>query len=154
MPVLVTGASGFLGGRLTQILLNRGAGVRILARPAADLRHLAVDKLEVVPGSLADMESLTRAVRGVTEIFHCAACSTDWAPRRVFHEANVTGVENLLRAVRQASKLTRFLHVSSTDVYGYPRSPCDESGALTDAGLPYNRTKCLGEQRVWEAART
>lgn len=108
--------------------------------------------MEVVCGSLSDVESLAVAVGGVTHIYHCAACSTDWAPWRVYYEANVTGVRNLLAAAIGAGGIRRFLHVSTTDVYGYPRQPCDESGPLTDTGLPYNRTKCQGEKLVREAS--
>lgn len=153
MAVLVTGASGFLGGRLSQILLAQGVAVRILARATSDLRHLPGPQVQVITGSLSDVECLARAVDGVTHIYHCAACSTDWAPWPVFFEANVEGVRNLLRAAAQAQTLQRFLHVSTTDVYGYPHQPCDESQPLKDVGLPYNRTKCLGEECVWEESR-
>jgi nucleoside-diphosphate-sugar epimerase len=47
--------------------------------------------------------------------------------------------------------LQRFLHVSTTDVYGYPLQVCDESHPPVDIGLPYNRTKCLGERAVWDS---
>jgi oxidoreductase len=153
MAVLVTGGSGFLGGRLAQMLAECGDTVRVLARPGNDLRHLANSQCEIITGSLSDVEGLSRAVRGATHIYHCAGCSTDWAPWPVYHEANVAGVQNLLRAAAEAPDLRRFLHVSTTDVYGYPRDPCEESHPLTDTGLPYNRSKCMGETAVWEAAR-
>ncbi len=116
------------------------------------MRHLAGTPIEIVRGSLSDVETLARAAGGVTLIYHCAACSTDWAPWHLYYEANVTGVRNLLEAAMQAGGVQRFLHVSSTDVYGYPRDPCDESGPLTDVGLPYNRTKCQGEELVRAAS--
>ena len=151
MAVLVTGASGFLGGRLAQMLADRGAAVRVLARPQSDTRHLLDAPIEIVRGGLNDRECLAIAVRGVTHIYHCAGCSTDWATWRTFHEANVAGVENLLRAAVDAGGLQRFLHVSTTDVYGYPTEPCEESHPLIDIGLPYNRSKCRGESAVWDA---
>jgi nucleoside-diphosphate-sugar epimerase len=77
----------------------------------------------------------------------------DWAPEAAFFAANVEGVRNLLRAAAGAGKLQRLLHLSTTDVYGYPCVPCDESQPPADAGLPYNRTKRLGEECVWEARR-
>jgi nucleoside-diphosphate-sugar epimerase len=145
--VLVTGASGFLGGRLAEILVDRGEEVRVLARATSDLRHLDGLRVEVVRGDAA------AAVSGVTHIYNCAGCSTDWAPWRAFHEANVSGVEELLRVAAGVKGLQRFLHVSTTDVYGYPLVPCDESHPIEDAGLAYNRSKGMGESRVWEAAR-
>jgi len=153
MAVLVTGATGFLGGRLAQVLVARGEAVRILARPNSDIRHLDGLPIEIVPGDLATTASLADAVKGVTHIYHCAGCSTDWAADAVFYAANVAGVRNLLEAARHVSALQRFLHVSTTDIYGYPAVPCDESHPLTDVGLPYNRTKCQGEECVWDASR-
>jgi nucleoside-diphosphate-sugar epimerase len=152
MPALVTGASGFLGGRLAQALVSRGEQVTVLARAGADLGHLHRLPLEVVAGTLSDVAALAKAVRGVTHIYHCAACSSDWAPWRTFHEANVTGVHNLLAAAATVPTLRRFLHVSTTDIYGYPRVPCDESHPSTDVGLPYNSTKIGGENWVRQAA--
>lgn len=152
MPALVTGVSGFLGGRLAQVLVSRGEQVTVLARAGADLRHLDGLPLRIVTGTLSDVAALAKAVRDVTEIYHCAACSSDWAAWRTFHEANVTGVHNLLAAAETAPTLRRFLHVSTTDVYGYPRVLCDESHPVTDVGLPYNSTKVAGENRVRQAA--
>lgn len=157
MAVLVTGASGFLGGRLAQVLSARGERVRILVRAGHRTsnapRHLADLPIEVIEGSLSDPDALAQAVRNVTHVYHCAACSTDWAPWKVYYEANVAGVRNLLQAAAESANLRRFLHVSTTDVYGYPRVPCDESHPLVHTDLPYNRTKCLGEESVWDASR-
>src|ERR1700694_3864557 len=116
MPVLVTGASGFLGGRLVQMLADCGASVRILARPASDLRHLANSRFEVTRGDLSDVELLKLALRDVTHVYHCAGCSTDWARWKVYYQSNVEGVRNLVRAALEAPSLERFLHVSSTDI--------------------------------------
>ncbi len=155
MASLVTGASGFLGGRLAQLLVEQGEDVVVLARSTSDLRHLtdAAGHLivRVVHGDLGDTQSLHRAVAGVEHIFHCAACSTDWAPWKTYFEAYVTGTRNLLAAAVESATLKRFVHVSTTDVYGYPSIPCSEDHALVDAGLPYNQTKRLGEMAVWEA---
>ncbi|GGG63148.1 NAD-dependent epimerase/dehydratase family protein [Edaphobacter dinghuensis] len=156
MPVLVTGASGFLGGRLTEILISEGERVTVLARSTSDLSHLSEsspDRLRIVRGGLTDYESLLEAMRDVTHVFHCAAASTDWAPIEVYLESNVRGTEMLLAAARKQSQLQRFLHVSTTDVYGYPIVPCTETGEVRDAGLPYNWTKIWAEEAVWRASR-
>ncbi len=92
-------------------------------------------------------------MRDVTHVFHCAAASTDWAPIEVYLESNVRGTEMLLAAARKQSQLQRFLHVSTTDVYGYPIVPCTETGEVRDAGLPYNWTKIWAEEAVWRASR-
>jgi nucleoside-diphosphate-sugar epimerase len=153
VSIVVTGASGFLGGRLTEILAGRGEDVVALVRAGSRIEHLAGLPVRFVRVELSGGSSLEQACRGATHIFHCAGCSTDWASHSTYYEANVTGTEALLAAARHASRLERFVHVSSTDVYGYPAVPCDESHALTDVGLPYNHTKCLGETAVWNAHR-
>lgn len=156
MPVLVTGASGFLGGRLAEMLISEGEQVTVLARSTSDLSHLSAmppGRLRIVQGDLTDYESLLNAVRGVTRIFHCAATSTDWAPMAVYLNSNVRGTEMLLTAAMKERQLQRFVHVSTTDVYGYPVVPCPETGEVRDMGLPYNQTKIQAEAAVWRAWR-
>ena len=153
MASLVTGASGFLGGRVAQMLHGRGEEVVILARANSDLRHLSAIPVRVIRGNLSNCAALQEAVRQVTQIFHCAACSTDWAPKQTYLETNVMGTQNLIAAAQHAPKLHRFLHVSTTDIYGYPRIPCTEEQPFVDAGLPYNQTKGRAEAAVWKAYR-
>lgn len=156
MSVLVTGASGFLGGRLAQVLVGQGEQVTVLARPTSELRHLSTfvgGPIQVVSGALTESASLLEAVREATVIFHCAAASTDWTRMSVYTESNVKGTQMLLEAARHAATLRRFVHVSTTDVYGYPSTPCAETGDVKDVGLPYNRTKILAEEAVWRAAQ-
>lgn len=151
----MTGASGFVGGRLAEVLAGQGEQVTVLARPSSDLRHLsaiAPERLRIVRGDLTARESLIEAVRDATHIFHCAAASTDWASREVYFGSNVRGTEMLLGAATEAPQLQRFIHVSTTDVYGYPAVPCAETGEMRDVGLPYNRTKILAEAAVWRTS--
>jgi nucleoside-diphosphate-sugar epimerase len=153
MTCLVTGASGFLGGRVAQMLHERGEEVVVLARKTSKLSHLDSVPVRVVQGDLSDPSALRESVRNVGTIFHCAACSTDWAPKRTYFDANVAGTQNLVTAALEAPGLRRFLHVSTTDIYGYPEIPCSEEHPALDAGLPYNQTKIQGEAVVWAASR-
>jgi Nucleoside-diphosphate-sugar epimerases len=135
--------------------MSAGEQVTVLARSTSDLNHLSTSPLHalrIVRGDLTDSESLQDAVRGVTHIFHCAAASTDWATMEVYRDSNVRGTEMLLAAALKERGLERFVHVSTTDVYGYPVVPCAEAGELRDAGLPYNQTKIQAEQAVWRAS--
>jgi nucleoside-diphosphate-sugar epimerase len=150
---LVTGASGFLGGRLAELLVEDGVPVRILARASSDLRHLSHLPIQIVRGDLNDTAALAEAVRDVRVIYHCAAASTDWAADITYYDANVRGTQRLLEAALSVPELERFVHVSTTDVYGYPRTVCDETAPTLDVGLPYNRTKILGEQAALRAHR-
>jgi nucleoside-diphosphate-sugar epimerase len=135
------------------MLAERGETVRVLARGSSDLRHLSHLQVHIVRGDLDDASALDEAMRGVRVVYHCAACSTDWAPLATYIAANVAGTQNMLDAAVRADSVARFLHVSTTDVYGYPQVPCDESAAMRDVGLPYNRTKIQGEEAVWRAHR-
>jgi nucleoside-diphosphate-sugar epimerase len=148
---LITGASGFLGGRLAQMLAAQNIPVRIIVRNSSNLKHVANLPIDIIRAELTDSAALASGLRDVSHVFHCAGCSTDWAPAATYYEANVKATEAILLAARHAGTLDRFLHISTTDVYGYPRIPCDESHPRTFVGLPYNETKCLGEAAVVEA---
>ncbi len=150
MTVLVTGATGFLGGRLAEVLRERGEHVRVLVRRKGALEGCGY---EIAHGRLEDPESLRRAVAGVDVVYHCAGLASDWAPWSEFIDVNVTGVRYLLEAAAKAGCVRRVVHVSTTDVYGYPRVACDESYGIRDVGLPYNRTKGQGEQEAWRVHR-
>ncbi len=150
MKVLVTGASGFLGGALTHVLVKAGHEVRILARPASNLGYLAGLPLDVRFGHLEDSNSLAGLMANIQIVYHCAARSSDWGSWSVFYQTNVLGVKNLLEAIAKSGTVQRLMHVSTTDVYGYPKKACDETFPITDVGLPYNRSKGLGEKLVWD----
>ena len=84
MKILVTGASGYLGGRVCRALLRRGYSVRILVRPTSDLSSLRTSSddgsPEIVYGDVTDYASLLSACSGCTIIFHLAALVEPWLP--------------------------------------------------------------------------
>ena len=151
MHALVTGASGFLGGRLVELLVAGGAEVTILARSGSALRDWAESAVHVCR---AENQAVPRRLfQSITHIFHCAGCSTDWAKTASYEQANVGFTGTMLMYAREyAGRLERFVHVSTTDVYGYPLQAEDETMPLRDVGLPYNSSKLRGEQLVWQAA--
>jgi nucleoside-diphosphate-sugar epimerase len=99
--VLVTGASGHLGGNLVRALLGQGRRVRTLIhRQARALDGLPV---EVVKGDLLDGTSLARACAGVTTVFHLAASvSAGWERSARMVEVNVRGTETVAEACTSA----------------------------------------------------
>lgn len=145
---LVTGGCGFLGSHLAEALVARGEGVRALVRPTSKTAHLESLEVELVSGDLNDVRSLRTAMQGMERVYHCAALAADWGTWEAFRAANVTGLHNLLEAALEA-RVSKFIHVSTTDVYGYPDYPADETCPYRLRGWPYGDTKIEGEQLVW-----
>ena len=150
MKVLVTGATGFLGGALTTALIRERQEVRILARKTSILDKLTNLPIDIRFGCLEDKASLGSVLEGIEYVYHCAALSSDWGSWDDFYKSNVQGVKNLLEAAQEAGSVQRFIHISTSDVYGYPIHVVDESHPIKEIGLPYNRTKVLGEKAVWD----
>jgi len=145
---LVTGGSGFLGSHLVEALVARGDKVRALVRRTSNITFLESLGVELVYGDLNDSQSLKTAVQGMERIYHCAALASDWGTWEDFQVANVTGLRNLLDAAVEAG-VSKFVHVSTTDVYGYPNYPADETAPFRLRVLQYGDTKIKGEQLVW-----
>jgi nucleoside-diphosphate-sugar epimerase len=80
---------------------------------------LDVLDVEVVTGDLTNAPSLRRATEGASHVLHCGALVSDWATVAEIARVNVEGTRNLLAASVDAS-VQRFVHFSSTDVYGHP----------------------------------
>lgn len=140
---VVAGASGFLGGRLATLLAENGVAVRALVRETS-----VVNLPPAVPifrCAFSDADGLAQAFNGADILFNCAGHSSDWGPWKHFREGNIDMVDHLWRAAARAG-IGRVLHVSTTDVYGYPRVACDETHPLIDVGLPYNRSKIAGDR--------
>jgi UDP-glucose 4-epimerase len=116
MKILVTGATGKVGSRLTKRLAERGDWVRALVRDSARAASLREDRIELVEGDLVDADSLAAAVRGVDAVVHCAALFRGATPEQA-HAVNDLGSQNLARAARAAS-VTRFIFTSTALVYG------------------------------------
>lgn len=146
---LVTGATGFIGGRLAERLVAAGWSVRLFVRNPDRLAGPLRAVCELVVGDLLDGDVVHRAVRQVNVIFHCAANVSTWDTWEAYYNANVRGVQKLMQAVSNENPgLARLVHLSTVDVYGFPETPCDETCKTTGSNYSYGKTKLLGESLV------
>ncbi len=116
MKILVTGATGKVGSRLTSRLAVGANHVRALVRDPARAANLRADRVELVQGDLLEPESLAAAVRGVDAVVHCAAFFRG-ATAEQAHAVNDLGTHHLAAAARAAS-VKRFVFTSTGLVYG------------------------------------
>jgi nucleoside-diphosphate-sugar epimerase len=145
--VLITGATGFVGGHLAERLSAEGWEVRALVRPSSDTAHLRRLGAGLVTGSLADREIIADAARDVDVVYHLAAV-TGLRAETDFERANVEGTRAVVEAVR-AARPRRLVYLSSYAACG-PSRP-DRHRTLEDPPAPltaYGRSKLAGEEIV------
>lgn len=156
MTTLVTGASGFLGSHVTRLLVARGENVRVLLRASSNNRAIADLPLEYVTGDLRDSASLSRALDGVSRVFHVAADYRLWAKRKQdIYDSNVGGTKNLLDAAKRAG-VSQFIYTSTVATIAVDRT--EHPNEFTDAKLEemvghYKRSKWQAEREVLDAAK-
>ncbi|KAF7817510.1 putative dihydroflavonol-4-reductase [Senna tora] len=118
MKILVTGASGYLGGRLCNTLIQKGFSVRVLVRPTSDLSALPsptdAGTLEIVYGDITDYASLLSACSTCNIVFHIAALVEPWLPDpSKFFSVNIGGLKNVLAAVKETKTVEKTIYTSS-----------------------------------------
>jgi nucleoside-diphosphate-sugar epimerase len=143
--VLVTGATGFIGGRLAErLVVEHGATVRALVRNFGRAARLARFPIELVQGDLCAAESIDRAVAGCDYVFHCAYGSDGQDDAR--RVVNAQGTRNVLEAALRHG-VTRVVHTSTVTVYGNtPDGPLDETAPRVKTGFAYGDSKIEAEQ--------
>jgi nucleoside-diphosphate-sugar epimerase len=146
VTVLVTGAAGFVGGHVTDLLQSLGERPRAFVHPDDGSERLEEAGVEVYRGDIADATALAPAVRGVDRILHCAARMGPWGPSADYDRTNVRALETLVRTA-VAAGVKRIVHVSSITVHGNDlRGAGDESAPLREEPNPYSRSKVAGER--------
>jgi nucleoside-diphosphate-sugar epimerase len=157
MRVCVTGGTGFLGGFLVRDLLAKGLPVQVLARPSRRADDLQRAGAEIMPGDLADPQSIARAVKGADTVYHLAAKVGSPGTREDYLENNVAGTERVLAACAQQG-VGQILYVGSLSVYGPVRegaridedTPLDERPDQRD---PYSESRIAADRLVTSFAQ-
>jgi len=118
--ILVTGGTGFIGHHLVNRLVSDGENVRVLCRRTSNLDRLPTKGVELILGDVSDLESVKKAMQGITILYHVAAATGgDWAE---YHLGTVVGTENVLQAALEAG-VDKVVYVSSMGVIHSSRFP-------------------------------
>jgi len=150
MNVLVTGATGFLGGNLLRMLCYEGHSVRYLSRNGQSaIAAIDYPQAACYSGDLSDFNSLLSACKCVDWVFNAAAIvSSLERDRAMIQQINVEGTKLLFEAARQ-SGVKRFIHVSTVDTIGIDtQSDCTNEESKNDFSAlnnPYSDTKKAAE---------
>jgi len=157
LKVLVTGATGLIGGWAARELASRGHELRVLVRPGSRLDNLEDIPAERVAGDVTDRESVERAVAGRDAVLHAAGLARLRAgdlPRLL--AVNRDGTANVLEAALRAG-VRRAVCLSSVGAMGGTLDPValDESwaGSAEDSGVDYFVSKLEGERAAIEIGR-
>lgn len=147
---LVTGGAGFIGSHIVEALVGQGERVRVLDNFSTGKReNLApfLDRIELVEGDLAELDTVRRAMRGVEYVLHQGALPS--VPKSVedplaTNRANVTGTLNVLVAARDES-VRRVVYAASSSAYGDSPSLPKEESMKAEPLSPYAIQKYTGE---------
>jgi dihydroflavonol-4-reductase len=158
MKAFVTGATGFLGSHLAQVLSEQGAELRLLVRPTSDLRNIEGLAAERVIGDLREPEKLDKAVAGCEVIFHVAADYRLWVPDpEEMYRSNVEGTRAILNAAEK-NRVKRVVYTSSVATMGFSSNgqAADENSPVSLDSMigPYKRSKFMAEQLAIQAGRS
>ncbi|MBI5307204.1 MAG: NAD-dependent epimerase/dehydratase family protein [Planctomycetes bacterium] len=153
--VLVTGASGFLGGRLSEQLVSQGFRLRAFVRKSSKTAKLEALCADIHYGDVNDYDSLEAAMQGVDVIVHAAADTSGNAQGA--QASTIAGTRNVVK-VASARGVQQLIYISTCNVYGtadcHPGSQLDESGPMErhpEKRGGYSYAKFIAEEVVRDA---
>jgi len=152
---LITGAGGFVGGKLALFIAEKGIEVNAMHRPGSKLKTELANNPEIhsTPADLLDLESLIAASKGCDVIFHLAAYAQPWAKNmQTYYDVNVDGTINVLEAAK-ANNVKRVVVTATAGTFG----PQIDDSLITEEiqqVLPpfteYERTKQIANDKIQE----
>lgn len=154
MKVLVTGAGGFIGSHLTELLVKEGHNVKAFVRYNSKnnwgwLESSSIkNDIEVISGDVRDYDSVFNSVKNCETVFHLAALigiPYSYISPKAYIETNITGTYNILQAAKE-SAVKQILVTSTSETYGTAQYvPIDEKHPLVGQS-PYSATKIAADQ--------
>jgi len=139
--VFVTGATGFIGGRVVETLyLSRSGHVRAGIKRWSSAARIARFPVEMVLCDIMDKEQIVQAMAGATSVIHCAVGEGD---------VIIQGTKNLLDVALRLG-VERFVHLSTAEVYGNVSGEGDETFPYQYTGNEYGDSKIEAEKLCWE----
>jgi len=143
MKYLITGGAGFLGINLVRYLHSKGHEITSL--DIVEFNYFDMnDKVKIITGDIRDKEKVKLAVKDQDIVVHTAAALPLYKPEDIY-TTDIDGTKNLIEAAYD-NKIKRFIHISSTAVYGIPdHHPLVENDKLDGVG-PYGKAKILAEE--------
>ncbi len=149
----VTGGTGFVGLNLVEHLAQSGWDVIALHRPNSKIGQLKRYRVRLVEGEIEDAHSLGRAMpEDLDAVFHVAGDTSMWAANRQRQwRTNVDGTRNMVMTAL-AKRTKKFIHTSTSGVYGLPGQPFDETAPKLGKGnFNYQHSKAMAEEEVSSA---
>lgn len=147
---LVTGAAGFMGRHLVELLAKKGVRVRATSRPRSDLSFFDDLGVEYVAADLTRPDTLPPLFEGKVErIFHLGAICNFSTPYERLQPTNVKGVDEITKLALERG-VKRFVHVASTSVYGCCKGTPFTEESPREPADSYGRSKRDGENIVWD----
>jgi len=142
MNILITGGSGFLGINLVRYLLDKGQ-YKLAVLDIAEFDYPEKDRITFIKGDIRDKKAIKYAMNGMQAVVHTAAALPLYSKADIL-STDVNGTRNLLEEAF-TNGVGRFVHISSTAVYGIPdHLPLLEDDQLDGVG-PYGQAKILAE---------
>lgn len=143
--IFITGATGFIGGRLAEIGCQLGIDIVALVRRWSRAARLARMPVGVAHGDILDLDSLRDGMKGCDVVFHCAIDSR--VGRKAHRRSSIKGTANVMQAAMELG-VERVVHLSSAAVYSYRPGPdaATEKGAYRYSGDVYCDGKIEAEK--------